>query len=693
MRLKFPFGLLISAALAGCSQGPTPDVKLKPDGGPKESEQIKAACELILNANQLSHYREGLYLLNEPLKRAESEADPKDRDFVLHQAHLADAELEEVDASTYRPLDAHHLEATFLFRDAARALTVPDLPPLEQAREAFGWVARRVLLHEQADDWLPPAQVLRRGHGGARDRAFVFLEVLRQLQIEGCILAVDPLDDPFTPLLVGVLIKGRGKNAKTEMALFDPRLGVPVIGPAGKGVATLAQVAEQPELLKKSEIAPEIIAKLKIYLACPLSALAPRMKFVQDQNRLADPERPALFVNLRVLHQAVVDAAGPGREVAVWNAPASEKGPPPPSPLRAMRLFLPADEGGVDRTKRREQLQYHMVPIDAVRQQYYKWKLLQFLPPQAIPRFGYFTQELFQKFYVEPEELFLRGEYVKCLERVRRIEDALIADEFKEPLEEEEFLKLVGGWREHVKRAYADSHKGDGGRVDALWNEDQYILNLLDVSSEIPLNHYRKKALSEILINGCKEPLGQQVGYLVASCWHEKAHAYTARASFMEASGKGKATRGDAISAWKTAYGAWTQFLGRHGLSPPVLRKRLEDIRERRKQKDLESVVLLWEFLHADMHAWFEARLNLAEVHQQQGNRAGASLTLDVLVRDLDSLEKNAERSKEFATDAEAVKQVPQSNLPRRMEMLERDWDARGPIHWLRASIALRRQE
>src|SRR5208337_599065 len=55
-------------------------------------------------------------------------------------------DLEYVGASTFQPLDAHCLVEAFLLRDAARALNVQELSPLEQANQAFQWVMRQVVL-------------------------------------------------------------------------------------------------------------------------------------------------------------------------------------------------------------------------------------------------------------------------------------------------------------------------------------------------------------------------------------------------------------------------------------------------------------------------------------------------------------------------------------------------------------------
>ncbi len=192
------------------------------------------------------------------------------------RCRLSDDEMGEVEALVFRPQDAFHLFGCFLFRDARNAIEVADLPPLEQARLCFEWAIRHVQLHEQADEWLPPAFVVQRGFGGGRDRALVYLALLRQFQMEGCLLTPPgPPKDALAPILVGVLVT---QNEKSAIHLFDPRLGLRVAGPKGKGIATLSEVRTDPELLNPSAVPPDLVPKLEVVEISPLESLSPRMR-------------------------------------------------------------------------------------------------------------------------------------------------------------------------------------------------------------------------------------------------------------------------------------------------------------------------------------------------------------------------------------------------------------------------------
>ncbi|HMO84773.1 MAG TPA: hypothetical protein PKC18_07630, partial [Lacipirellulaceae bacterium] len=82
------------------------------------------------------------------------------------------------------------------------------------------------------------------GHGTAEHRGWVFAELCRQQGIE--VVALQPRGGPSTPLLMGALVDG-------QLYLFDPALGLPLPGAEG-GVASLAAIAEQPDLLRQLDL-------------------------------------------------------------------------------------------------------------------------------------------------------------------------------------------------------------------------------------------------------------------------------------------------------------------------------------------------------------------------------------------------------------------------------------------------------
>ena len=163
-----------------------------------------------------------------------------------------------------------------------------------------------------------------------------------------------------------------------DIYLFDTRLGLPLPGPKVPGedvalagsplsifpgnlpwaawsqgkrsqppLATLAQIRTRPDLLQQLtvdprypyDVTPEQAAKGEIQVACPLSALAPRMRFLEEE--LSSTNKVSLAVDPKGLLETFQKAAaGQGIPVRIWN-----EGGDPNTPARVLRAFLPPDEG------------------------------------------------------------------------------------------------------------------------------------------------------------------------------------------------------------------------------------------------------------------------------------------------------------------------------------------------------------
>ncbi|HYV37113.1 MAG TPA: hypothetical protein VE988_15510, partial [Gemmataceae bacterium] len=275
---------LLASGCSGCSGGGSS----KPPPPPRTEDPIAQARELYRKATDAPHFRNANERVNVYLttnsdaiarhhpgakdkatlqailrKPLDDEVDKLD-DAALYQKFLQTiigldpAEIAEVENASLKLLDAHYLEACFLFREIARSMPLQGLSPLEQAEYCFGWVNRHVVLQEGREDFLPPQYVLQRGQGNAVERAVVFLSLLQQLtpaansaapHIEACLIALPGKDSHTRPILAGVLIDTKGKP---EVYLFDPRLGLPLPGPKGKGIATLAQLQTKPAAILDS---------------------------------------------------------------------------------------------------------------------------------------------------------------------------------------------------------------------------------------------------------------------------------------------------------------------------------------------------------------------------------------------------------------------------------------------------------
>ena len=342
--------LLVMAvfALPGCKRNPPPVSSLNAKKQAAPADPLKSALDLLRKATEVAHYRDALHQVNAHLSKGTSKQvtplTAEDKDALGKRYRLNPGEMAELDASLFRPLDAYHLENCGLFRDAGRMLEIANLPPLEQARICFDWVMRRVQLHEQGDEGLPPAFVLRRGFGSGLDRAVVFLTLLRQFQIEGCVLATRERPGQASgPLLAAVL---GVQDQKPELILFDPRLGQPVAGPGQRGIATLSEARAHPELLKLSDIAADAVPNLELYQVGPLEALSARMRYLQGM--LENRDRVILFQDALATGRDLAKAAG--RDVLVWESSHPKRA----APARALRAFLGPENGGNDKLARHQ---------------------------------------------------------------------------------------------------------------------------------------------------------------------------------------------------------------------------------------------------------------------------------------------------------------------------------------------------
>lgn len=146
------------------------------------------------------------------------------------------------------------LEVMWL-RDAAHSASGETVDPLARAGNLFDWTVRQVQLEDAtkpvSEDaelkWselpLRPWQILLLGRGLAVHRAWVFCLLARQEGIPVVLLQPEKLD---YPLAAAVTDEG--------LFLFDPQLGLPLPGPDGKGIATLAQAAEDSAVLRQLDL-------------------------------------------------------------------------------------------------------------------------------------------------------------------------------------------------------------------------------------------------------------------------------------------------------------------------------------------------------------------------------------------------------------------------------------------------------
>lgn len=671
--------------LAGCSKTPAAKVAppvVKAKAGMDES--LKTAMELLRQATTPQHYRDALNLVDQYLVKHGDSLKIPDKKALARLAAgvgLAEADLGNLTAVNFRPEDVPYIESCFWFRDAARALEMPLASSLEQTQLCLDWTCRNLLLHEQGDDALPPLLALRRGFGAERDRALVFLHLLRQFEIEGCLVEVAA--DPKAPhLLAGVLTEG---NNELNVFLFDPRSGRAVPGPKTGTILTIQEALDRPELLggdsKDGRGVP-----IRVRMVGPISAMTPRMRFLENQ---------FLGQEKIVLHQ---DA---GRLLDSLQEKAADALVPWPtegngwSPLRSWQGMLPKTDGGSDLTNRLARYRFGMLPWPVIAGRFAQLRLYNDLPEPGRNALMGLTGDLLVKYLQQPEEYLVRGRYDDAFSRLNRIGNAL-EDLSLAAAGEAAFAKEVAQWREHLNEAYAAllrKENGAQGRVNALWVEDQYFQNLLDPENEIPPNRYRRGTLTRVVLHATRPVLSQQSSWLTARCWEEKAERAEALLQRLRGAKKPEGSAEEAArSAWNNTRANWNRYVDRHGLGRTT-EGRLQTIRDALDRGELETAVVAWERLHLDLHRSLAARKRLArawtQLHElKKENRKQPRAALDALreaAQEASLARNHPTWKKELERTAEQLRSM-HPLLAQRLDLLLRDFAPEGPLADLEAS-------
>jgi tetratricopeptide (TPR) repeat protein len=118
---------------------------------------------------------------------------------------------------------------------------------LDVAANLFDWVIRNIQLDADEPGIVhQPWQALMYGHGTAKHRAWVFVELCRQQQLDAVILKFGD-GEASDKWLVALVADG-------ELHLFDARLGMWIPGTEPDKIATLSEVKADPELLRKLDV-------------------------------------------------------------------------------------------------------------------------------------------------------------------------------------------------------------------------------------------------------------------------------------------------------------------------------------------------------------------------------------------------------------------------------------------------------
>jgi hypothetical protein len=248
--------------------------------------------------------------------------------------------LAELENPEFKKRDGRHLEDCLLYHTiSARVAGTGD--ELSRVRTIFEWIVQQVQLVPDgslAPPKMPqvqarPYDVLLRGmateQGGAwSERGWLFVALCRQLGIDAGLLIYTPKNrkaDEGIPWICGAVID-------QKVYLFDARIGMPIPGPDGQGVATLEEAATNPAVLAQLDLpgqsnygptAADLAAhKVTVLIDSTLGYLSPRMMLLQE--RLAGKSRMVLYRDPAAQRDAFQEAMGDRfGGVELWKMPIS----------------------------------------------------------------------------------------------------------------------------------------------------------------------------------------------------------------------------------------------------------------------------------------------------------------------------------------------------------------------------------
>jgi hypothetical protein len=237
-----------------------------------------------------------------------------------------------------QPFDGRLIQEAVWLRDISRWAQGDSFDAVARATQLFDWTVRNIQL--DADDKavpLRPWQAIAYGHGTAEERAWVFALLCRQQGLDVVMLAV-----PEAPGKSTAATSAGGSGPDKEQAaknvfwlpavlsdgqlyLFDTRLGLPIPGKDGKGVATLHDLRADVSLLRQLDlkempypIAAEQLKHVTAQIPADPFDLSQRARAIESN--LSGDDRLTLASNPTALAQKL-KTGGEIWDIGVWDFP------------------------------------------------------------------------------------------------------------------------------------------------------------------------------------------------------------------------------------------------------------------------------------------------------------------------------------------------------------------------------------
>jgi TolA-binding protein len=270
--------------------------------------------------------------LRQSMPKADWHVDPLLQ--TLSPELLADKELapylsnDGLSSAVFERHEGRLLQEAIWHRDIARWARGESFNNVDRAAALFDWTVQNVqLIGDDAGMAHRPWQVLLFGRGTAEQRAWVFALLCRQLGLDVVMLATATLpaesDTETTAAPPRFWLPALVEQG--QLYLFDTRLGLPVPGPNGEGVATLRQVQTDDAVLRQldlpdlpysftSDAAKHVVSWI---VADPFE-LTRRARLVERE--LAGDDRVTLTAYADVLAEQLKSLSEVG-EIRLWELP------------------------------------------------------------------------------------------------------------------------------------------------------------------------------------------------------------------------------------------------------------------------------------------------------------------------------------------------------------------------------------
>lgn len=538
--------MIMSVLQAGCT-----DKKqtAKTTTNTEKEDPLATVREMARKDHDLESCKTIIHQINAHLANSNTaapELTSSDRALIETQLNLTADEWRELNAVDFTTLDAHYLFQCLLLFDSLHGLVsssaAGEADGLSRARSGFAWAMRQVWPSPQEGPPLAPAFVLKRGSGGEPERAALALAVFQQLGFDSCLVGQEQPDRGIRMWSVGVAIN-------SNVYLFDPGNGTPFLSDGGQ-VVTLKDVRAKPEMLKTLDRTPASkdnpidIAKCKLYVSPPLSALAPRMRVLEQALRL----QPKLNMSIS-LSESLDRWAKLGEKPVIWN-PKQEIS----TPVRSLVYFLPTDEGGLDRNprgrRRHEIFVASLAPLGLIPPIVSEQSISGMPGHQLRSRFGARFILVFDM-PNQPRDQILRGQLEDATAGLVELLKQT-SMQLERAGQEARLDADAAEWVQQMRSASAQLERA----------QNQFDQNrIAEAKAQIELLNKQSTNVNLLIERAAAEPFGIALTYQLALCKHEQAVRQTRQS-------RGAADLQSVKDAWRSAASWWSNFLSKYGAVP-----------------------------------------------------------------------------------------------------------------------------